>query len=605
MTAEPNFDFDVNATAAAFLKANLDRMIDGLSETLKGVKGRFITRLRSGYSDYMATIAKNHSKTKSFFVRDEPAYLYDTYVPVDLSIGDRILENAQYNEIQKVSQANVLCGGAGCGKTVLLKHLLLNCIKSGGKLPVYVQLRDLNRSEVTIIESVKDSLTRDGLKALRTHFETAMELGHFAILLDGFDEIAHHRRDELAREIRELPSYYPKADVIVTSRPDRECESWENYTNFHVVPLTVDKACKLVSSLPIDRDLRTRFTRDLRMHLYSRHESFLSNPLLLSIMVLTYGENAEIPEKVSLFYQQAYDALFHRHDALKTGFRRDRKTKLDIMDFGRVFSAFSLRTYNKRELHFPRPGALEHLERCRTIVGLEFKTSDFLDDAHQAVSLLVEDGLELTYAHRSFQEYFVARFIKDAKPDQQKKLLYRFLDTPYHRTDSVLRLTYEMAEDLVERTLIIPEMTKLRKKIGFRRRVTMPVYHKFLSTMANEVCVRCPGERTNGYGWIGNNTAPIEVYCLVFWKYVRKASISDRESVSKANLMFCRTYCDDERTDVRFKPHELGQKSRILRDFAALPGILSADSLEKVLETERHIQTRHLEADGELDDWLR
>jgi hypothetical protein len=55
-------------------------------------------------------------------------------------------------------------------------------------------------------------------------------------------------------------------------------------------------------------------------------------------MLLSYGQSASIPNKISVFYNQAYEALFERHDVLKDGFRRKRLTPLDIQDFARVFA---------------------------------------------------------------------------------------------------------------------------------------------------------------------------------------------------------------------------------------------------------------------------
>ena len=68
-----------------------------------------------------------------------------------------------------------------------------------------------------------------------------------------------------------------------------------------------------------------------------KHESFASNPLLLNIMLLTYDNYADIPEKLHLFYSNAFETLYIKHDATKGGYKREFKTKLSSDDFKRVF----------------------------------------------------------------------------------------------------------------------------------------------------------------------------------------------------------------------------------------------------------------------------
>jgi hypothetical protein len=234
----------------------------------------------------------------------------------------------------------------------------------------------------------------------------------------------------------------------------------------------------LVTKLTYEEELKGKFLEDLRNGLFAKHESFLSNPLLLSIMLLTYGQSAHIPDKLNVFYNQAYEALFERHDALKGGYQRQRKTKLDVQDFARVFSAFCLQTYDKRQFEFTRLQALDFVDKARSIVGIDCDKDDYLRDAMQAVCLLVEDGLSIVFSHRSFQEYFTARFISETRPDVQRNLVRKF--SANVRTDSVMSLLYEMRPEVVEQYYILPELNRLTKTLGIRRTVGMEHYLAFL-----------------------------------------------------------------------------------------------------------------------------
>ena len=160
----------------------------------------------------------------------------------------------------------------------------------------------------------------------------------------------------------------------MSSRPDTDLEAWQQFVTAELQPLTLDRACDLVKPLPYDDEIKEKFLEDLQTELFKKHKSFLSNPLLLSIMLLTYGQSAHIPDKLNVFYSQAYEALFERHDALKGGFQRQRRTVLDIQEFARVFSAFCLQTYDKTEFQFTRTSALQYVEASKSIVrgGMHF-----------------------------------------------------------------------------------------------------------------------------------------------------------------------------------------------------------------------------------------
>jgi predicted NACHT family NTPase len=143
-------------------------------------------------------------------------------------------------------------------------------------------------------------------------------------------------------------------------------------------------------------------------------------------MLLTYGYSAEIPNKLSIFYNQAYEAMFQRHDALKGAFKREKETNLDIQDFGTVCSAFCIQSYDDRRVKFSDTEAISYLERAKQITNINYRSEDFLTDLKQSICMLVDEGLFLTFTHRSFQEFFAARFIVKSEPATKKRFLDRY-----------------------------------------------------------------------------------------------------------------------------------------------------------------------------------
>ena len=177
------------------------------------------------------------------------------------------------------------------------------------------------------------------------------------------------------------------------------------------------------------------------------------------------GKAATIPQKLNVFYNQAYEAIFQRHDALKPGFKRDRRTNLDVQDFARVFAAFCIHSYDIRKLEFTETDAINLIVKARDLSGLDFDVTDFLRDSLQSVCLLVADGLNFVFAHRSFQEYFAARFIAGAAPGRKQALIERYTKRSHFVSDNVINLLYEMDPIPVEDYFVLPAVERMHVEL--------------------------------------------------------------------------------------------------------------------------------------------
>lgn len=312
-----------------------------------------------------------------------------------------------------------------------------------------------------------------------------LELGHFLLLLDGFDEVNPENKPNVAKEINFFATKYYKSPIVVTSRPDNSFTSWENFSVIKLSPLNRETAVELVRRTPEEDELKNKFIQDLEENLFEKHDTFLRNPLLLSIMVLTYTKSANVPTKISLFYDNAYHALFEGHDALKGGFQRQRKCQIDVLDFSKVFASFCIQTYSKQEYSIPKIRALEVAARAIDDQKFQIEASDFLDDCLQSVCLLVEDGLFISFAHRSFQEYFVAKFIAKC-PDSSKKTLIDRVDIN-SRFENVLPILWEIDEYAFEKHYLLPRAEELFDKIKFKSKVGQYVYVRFMKLAFSEI----------------------------------------------------------------------------------------------------------------------
>ena len=591
-------ELDANKLITGFINSNIDRLVDSFSSGMKGTKNAIRVRLTRTYRTYLERILERHSKAKSFFVRSEPLPIYDFFVPPDISSQQRVLSAPDAAQLASIAPAAIVTGSGGCGKTMFMRHLLVSSLANRERMPVFLELRQLNNNGSDIRSAILHTLNSNSLKADDKYLDLALRAGHFCLLLDGFDELELRIRDRVAEEVQHLAEKYPQNWIFLSSRPDSKLEGWQGFSLFSVEPFDLDRAVELVEKLPFDDPIKSKFIEALRSGLYEEHKSFLSNPLLLSIMLLTYSDIAHIPTKLSLFYNQAYESLFQKHDALKSGFQRRRRTSLDIQDFSSAFAAFCVQSYDRRESSFSRTKALEHFDRAKGISGLDFDSSGILNDSIQAVCLMIEDGLEITFAHRSFQEYFVARFIRSTLPDVKGELIRRFAGAG--ESDSVIQLLFEIDPYAVEKHYLLPAIDRIQKKIRLKKKIGITHFLRYLKLVYKGFEIsKSDGTSHHLVAYIED--APLFHALHFALLNYKKFPSRDQAANSRLTAAFLKQYSEGTVT----KCTSLQTKNPIVRVMMESGGLWGIGSLQRIIEIGVQIRTRHEKTEFSLNAILR
>ena len=190
------------------------------------------------------------------------------------------------------------------------------------------------------------------------------------MILDGFDELDFEIRNRYSREILDLSKKYKNINLLISTRPDETFKSWGQFYEVNINELDKKKAIELVSKLRYNDVVKRQFMKKIDEELYDTHKSFIGNPLLLTMMLMTFQEFAEIPKKVYLFYEQAFQTLFLKHDSLKDLYIRKSRSGIDILGFKKVFSYFCIHTHLKKEISFSEELANEILTSALKNLGM-------------------------------------------------------------------------------------------------------------------------------------------------------------------------------------------------------------------------------------------
>lgn len=367
------------------------------------------------FKDYLDRTYKNCSILNVLVFPNRQIRIKDLYQPLTLVLSegneDYKVEKFEKSFIEKY-QNILISDNAGMGKSTLMKWISISLIEEGISIPILIELKKIKRDHKILDEIFTqiDPIDKSFDKELILKF---LELGSFTVLLDGFDEIEHSEREEVINDIKNFVSKASKNWFILTSRHESELSSFGNFQLQNIKPLEKKEAFELIRKY--DGINKSKLSSKLITGInekFSQVEEFLTNPFLISLLYKTYTYNKDIPSKKSTFYDEVYSALYKHHDLSKDGYKRNKKSGLDIYDFRLVLRSLAFNTSKEVKIEYTEHQLISYLKQVNEeISGIEFKELSYSEDLELNVPLFVRDGRNLKWAHKSVQDYFAAEFI--------------------------------------------------------------------------------------------------------------------------------------------------------------------------------------------------
>ena len=365
------------------------------------------------------------------------------------------------DDLLDISHFLIIQGMGGIGKSTFLKYLFLDEVSKKDYIPVFIELKDINQvdGEYEISDFIFQRLYTLGGTLKKECMEYALQSGCFLFLLDGYDEISTDKKDVFFRKLDNFCDRFSENYFVISSRPYSEFVEFQRFSVLSLCNLNKKQALSLVKKIEFDSEIKLRFLKSLDQNLYERHKSFASNPLLLNIMLLTFDNYAEIPEKLHLFYANAFETLYSKHDATKSGFRRELRSELSYDNFKKVFAQFCFITYYQAKIELTYDDIVTVLNKIKGSNGITiFRPEDYLYDLVNSICVLYREGVTYKFTHRSFQEYFSAIFLKELSDQNMEKMGISLVKKDYFRAshDSVFFMLRDMAEQRFEQNILLP-----------------------------------------------------------------------------------------------------------------------------------------------------
>lgn len=438
------------------------------------------------YLTYLSHAKAKHGMKKTFLYETQRPF-YDFFVCNDVKkrtsmvgsgmggshVQEEPIQNISIDTFPEDQRCIILSGTGGLGKSMMMTHFMLDTIKKNGingKVPIFVILRDYDPKLGDLIDFVFEEFKRHDTELRLHNLIELLKNGKGVILFDGLDEIKVEYRETFTKEVGVLADNYPDSMYIISSRPTMNFRAFERFLPYDLLPFNPKQSVEMIEKLDdsvIDPDTQRDFIKDLQCNRfkfnYEERTEFLGNPLFLTIMLLTYEGNHDIPTQRYLFYEQAYEAMAKKHDATKT-LTREFATGLNSRDFQKYFGEFCAITYEQEKYDFTPEEIEEAFQEVILANNLDTTTEAFIEDVTGKICLIYLDGAKYYFVHRSFQEYFVAYFFSKQLEQNYDAILEMFMCRDEGDHDSmVLPMLFGMDQKKTELCVILPYLKQFEE----------------------------------------------------------------------------------------------------------------------------------------------
>lgn len=154
------------------------------------------------FEQYLNQLENKYESLKTLLYTDTPYRFYDFYVCNDLRIANKesnyisikTFENITLDKLIDHTKYSLIVGVGGIGKSMMLRHLLLDYLKARyniEQIPIYILLKNFTEEYPTLESFIFNELEKSFPKVICNFIKRSHEQKSFVLFLDGLDEISY------------------------------------------------------------------------------------------------------------------------------------------------------------------------------------------------------------------------------------------------------------------------------------------------------------------------------------------------------------------------------------------------------------------------------
>jgi len=352
-------------------------------------------------------------KVKTIWQLDKAVDLESFYCDSHVLIRNKRMRIKCISDFQ--TKENILIQGiAGQGKSILLRYICSNELENGKYIPIFVELNRVKKDS-TLMSRILSSFLNLGLAIDEKQLRYIAKSGKMLLLLDAFDEISEDQKVKVLTDIEDFAAAYEELRIVITSRPSQDIQFSRHFTVVPLDNLKGNEYSQVIKKLAKEQ----AWANGLIDHIENKAshiKGLLCTPLMVTLLVISYKSFQQLPTKLSDFYDSLFQTLLQRHDGTKPGYSRPRKCELDDSQYRDVFEALCILGKKNGSPSFSTSKIQSLAKKAISIYEYNVNHISFVDDIEKITCLLIRDGEEHRFIHKTVQEYYTASYIQK-KPE--------------------------------------------------------------------------------------------------------------------------------------------------------------------------------------------
>jgi hypothetical protein len=312
-------------------------------------------------------------------------------------------------------------GIAGQGKSIFLRYLCSVETIKGKCVPIFAELRRVQQGQ-TLVDFLIKTLRCYHIDVDEVTLSDLANSGKLVLMLDAFDEVREDSKERILHELEAFGAEHESLQILITSRPDSGLAACPHLQVVRLSDLKGDEYTKVIYKVTDDGELAEQLIKQVKTH-KGGIKDLLLTPLMVTLLVIRYKSFQELPQQLSDFYDSLFQLLLQRHDGLKPGYTRSRRCRMNDRQYREAFEAFCFIAKRYRNNQLTYAEAYDASDSALKDRSLTEDAEAFVTDIVKVTCLLVKDGEEFRFIHKSVQEFYVASYIA-GKADVAAEKLY-------------------------------------------------------------------------------------------------------------------------------------------------------------------------------------
>lgn len=380
--------------------------------------------------DYFSDKINNIQYVRTIKELDDVVSIFNFFVPLDVvKKEDSKTKKINSLELLNSNKPILMLGIVGHGKSTLMRCFTINEFNYNKKFSFFYELKNINDNQ-TLDGLIKD-LFNDwmNIKDFKL-MEKMLNSGSISIFFDGFDEIGSSKEKKVSMLLEKFVNKYKNVKIIVSSRYDCDLERSVFFEKYSISNLGLDTQKSIINKVVDSVELQYSILESIKTAKIEI-KKLLITPLMVNLYILTFNKEQILPETASQFYNRLFDLVLRRHDNTKIAFSRERKSNLDQAKFQEVFRSISYLCCRNEKYTFNYTELNKIVEISLNTLQIKNENIDnIIDDIVSILCLIVKEGDNYDFIHRSIAEYYAAEFISNYG---KSEILYEDINKNYYK----------------------------------------------------------------------------------------------------------------------------------------------------------------------------